>query len=230
MIEVGHKAYTLKEPIGQFIYKWNLFLRSGEERQQIDKVVQKVVFNLHETFKNPVRECTQQPYCVKENGYGEFDFPIDIYFNGTNEKYTINYFLELPPIDSFTPLNRFRKEIITFVDPNPEFRSLLIESGAIPKKMSSSTPNLTTSLKKKTNSSSILNSSLNTSSNLNTSNVSLNSPNSSFNVNSSKSNQAVNGSSFLASHSAFPSEKKKNMNKKVSFFWIQTIRLIFSFA
>lgn len=210
MIEIGHKASTLKEPIGDFIYKWNLFLRSSDERQQIDKVVQKVVFNLHETFKNPIRECTQPPYCVKENGYGEFEFPIDIFFNGADEKYTINYFLDLPPSDSLTPLHRVRKEAITFVDPNPEFRKLLIESGAIVKKISSNHSS-TTSLKKKTNSSSILNSSLNSP------NTSVNSPNSlSFvNFNSSRTNQAINGSSFLASHSAFPSEKKKTTSKKV---------------
>ncbi|RNA41687.1 AF-9 isoform X1, partial [Brachionus plicatilis] len=208
VIEIGHKASTLKEPIGDFIYKWNLFLRSGDERQQIDKVVQKVVFNLHETFKNPTRECTQPPYCVKENGYGEFEFPIDIFFNGTGEKYTINYFLDLPPAQSQTPLYRFRKEVITFVEPNPEFRKLLIESGATVKKI---LPNCsaTTSLKKKANSSSILNSSLNSP------NTSVNSPNSSLvNLNSSKLNQAINGTSFLATHSAFPSEKKKSSSKK----------------
>lgn len=128
-IEVGHKATSLKEPIGHFTHKWNLFLRSGDERN-IDKVVQKVVFNLHETFLNPTRICTQPPYCVKENGYGQFEFPIDIYFNGTNEKYALNYFIELPPMNCLTPLTRRRKEIITFFNPCPEFRSLLIESGA----------------------------------------------------------------------------------------------------
>lgn len=220
MIEIGHKASTLKEPKDKFIYKWNLFLRSGDEGQQIDKVVQKVVFNLHHTFTNPMRECTQPPYCVKENGYGEFEFPIDIYFNGTNEKYTINYFLDLPPSDSFTPLHRIRKEVISFVDPNSEFRKLLIESGATVKKVAPN-PSATTSLKKKAHSSSILNSSLKSP------NTSINSPNSSLvNLNSSKTNQAINGSSFLASHSAYPSEKRKSNSKKVGFTCFKIVKML----
>lgn len=257
VIEVGHKATTLKEPIGNLIYKWNLFLRSGDERQQIDKVVQKVVFNLHETFKNPVRVCTQPPYCVKENGYGEFAFPIDIYFKGTSDKYTIEYFLELPPANSLTPLNRFRKEKITFLNPCAELRSLLIESGATleiiaANNTTSTSSNTTTNClnnkttvqtSKKTNqqtspqsisnnNQTMCNNNLNNNNNLNANsnlNQSLSSTttttttsSSSTNVNKLNSNanstnttsSIINGSSFLASNSAFPSEKKKQINNR----------------
>jgi transcription initiation factor IIF auxiliary subunit len=106
-------------------------VRSGDEKLQIDKIVQKVIFNLHETFENNVRECTASPYCVKENGYGQFDLPIDIYFNGSDgEKYSLLYFLELPPINSTQPLHRLRKEKITFINPSPNLKRALIESGA----------------------------------------------------------------------------------------------------
>lgn len=135
VIEVGHKAQRLKEPIGEFLYKWNLFLRSADERQHLDKLVSKVVFNLHETFKEPCRVCTVPPYCVREHGYGEFEFPIDIYFNGTKNgtesKYRIQYFLELPMQDSNAPIVRLRKQFITFQNPDADFRRLLIESGAV---------------------------------------------------------------------------------------------------
>lgn len=120
----------LKEKIDNYTHKWNLFVRSGEEKQYFDKLVQKVVFNLHETFQNPIRVCKSTPFCVKENGYGEFELPIDIYFNGTNEKYTINYFLELQPLTDTKPLSNLRKEIITFINPCAEFRKILIEGGA----------------------------------------------------------------------------------------------------
>jgi len=106
-------------------------VRSGDNQQQLDKIVKKVVFNLHETFKNPIRTCTTQPYCVKESGYGQFEFPIDIYFNGTDTKYSINYYLELPSLNTTQPLCRVRKEIITFINPCPEFRKILIEGGGI---------------------------------------------------------------------------------------------------
>lgn len=131
VIEVGHKTQRLKEPFGEFPYRWNLFLRSALENQHLDKLVSKVVFNLHETFKDPRRVRDSPPFCVREHGYGEFDFPIDIYFNSKQgTKYTINYFLELPPQDSSTSLSRIRKEVISFLNPDPEFRRLLIESGA----------------------------------------------------------------------------------------------------
>lgn len=132
MIEVGHKANRLKEPHGEFPYRWNLYVRSALEHQHLDKLVSKVVFNLHETFKDPCRVCTSPPYCVREFGYGEFEFPIDIYFNGRHgeNKYTIKYLLELPPLDADPTLVRLRREFITFLNPDPEFRRLLIEAGA----------------------------------------------------------------------------------------------------
>ncbi len=108
-------------------------MRSGDHtnQQKLDLIVKKVVFNLHETFKNPTRPCFTQPYCVKESGYGQFEFPIDIYFNGTDTKYSINYYLELPSLNCTQPLSRVRKEKITFINPCPEFRKVLIEGGSI---------------------------------------------------------------------------------------------------
>ena len=134
MVEVGHKA-QLKDKIDAYgnTHRWNAFVRSGDSRHQLDKIVKKVVFNLHETFKNPMRVCLTQPYCVKENGYGQFEFPIDIYFYGTDIKYSISYYLELPELNATQPLSRVRKEIITFINPCPEFRKILIEGGGIHK-------------------------------------------------------------------------------------------------
>ena len=133
-IEVGHKA-TLKETPDSNgnTHKWNAFVRAGDQaiQQKLDIIVKKVVFNLHETFKNPTRQCTTQPYCVRECGYGQFEFPIDIYFNGIDTKYSINYYLELPSLNCTQPLSRIRKEIITFINPSAEFRKVLIEGGAV---------------------------------------------------------------------------------------------------
>ena len=105
-------------------------MRSGEETQHFDKLVQRVVFNLHETFDNPIRVITTPPFCVKENGYGEFELPIDIYFYGSSEKYSLTYFLQLPPLNTMQPLAKLRREIITFLNPCPELRRILIDGGA----------------------------------------------------------------------------------------------------
>ncbi len=110
---------------------------------QIDKLVHKVVFHLHETFANNVRVCRAPgPFCVKENGYGQFEMNIEIYFVGGNgdeeqQKYSLTYFLELPVGNSMQPLNRVRKEKISFLNPSPALRRILIECGATVKSSNS---------------------------------------------------------------------------------------------
>ena len=111
-------------------HKWNVFVRSGDQQHKLDKIVKKVVFILHETFKNPMRTCMNPPYYVKESGYGQFEFPIEIYFNGTDSKFSTNYYLELPALNNLEPLSRVRSESIEFKNPSPEFRKILIASGA----------------------------------------------------------------------------------------------------
>lgn len=54
-IEVGHKAFVKEKPDSKGnTHDWNVFVRGGDN-QSIEKFVQKVVFNLHETFKKPQR-------------------------------------------------------------------------------------------------------------------------------------------------------------------------------
>ena len=115
-------------------------MRAGEANLRIDRLVHKCVFHLHKTFANNVRVCySPGPYCVKEHGYGQFDMTIDIYFaegDSTESppiKYSLVYFLELPPANATAPLNLVRKEKISFVNPSPVLRRLLIESGAVVK-------------------------------------------------------------------------------------------------
>ncbi len=122
-------------------------MRAGDEHTHIDKLVHKVVFHLHETFADNVRTIhAPGPFCVKENGYGEFDLGIDIYFSGasSDEKYSLVYFLELPGPNSMQQLNRLRKEKISFLNPSPALRRILIESGGARVKSTSSTLTRTT--------------------------------------------------------------------------------------
>lgn len=69
------------------------------------------------------------PYCVKESGYGSFNILIEIYFNGTDEIYTLDYYLELQPLVGPKSFSRLRKVIITFSNPNPELRKVLLSGG-----------------------------------------------------------------------------------------------------
>jgi len=56
------------------------------------------VFTLHESFANPVREVLQPPWEVSEQGWGEFDIRIQIYFQDQSEKpVVVDHFLTLFP-------------------------------------------------------------------------------------------------------------------------------------
>jgi transcription initiation factor IIF auxiliary subunit len=145
-IEIGHKAWNLTNKIEDYTHKWNIFVRSGEpDKQYFDKLVQKVVFNLHSTFANPIRVLSTPPFCIKENGYGEFDLPVDIYFHGSSEKYSLTYFLQLPPLNTSAPMSMLRREIITFLNPSAEFRRILIDGGASVEKLSAKNSLITNS-------------------------------------------------------------------------------------
>lgn len=95
--------------------------------------------NIRKTENIYFKVKNEPPYCVKESGYGMFEFPIEIYFNGTNETYKINYYLELQGIDDRKPFSRLRKETITFQNPQPEFRKCLLDGGGILKSLDSTT-------------------------------------------------------------------------------------------
>ena len=74
---------------------------------------------------------------MKESGYGMFEIPIEVFFNGTNETYKLNYYLELQPPEDQRPFCKLRKETLTFYNPKNEFRKHLIEYGGVIKQIDS---------------------------------------------------------------------------------------------
>ena len=160
-LEVGHKAHVKEKPdLKGNTHDWNVFIRASES-QSIEKLINKVVFTLHETFKKPQRGkliiilkltlkknfkifktfpvIKSPPYSIKESGYGQFEFPIQIYFNGTDEVYKVDYYLELQATTDKKTFCKLRRETLTFYNPKPELRKILIESGGIVKKIDSAT-------------------------------------------------------------------------------------------
>lgn len=63
--EAGHSASRKTKPSKEgFTYDWELFLR-GTEGNDITHFVDKIVFNLHESFPKPRRTVKEPPYTVK---------------------------------------------------------------------------------------------------------------------------------------------------------------------
>lgn len=58
-LELGHRARPKPkpDPIKGFTHEWEVFIR-GLDNCKIEKFVEKVIFKLHTSFKNPIRgEC-----------------------------------------------------------------------------------------------------------------------------------------------------------------------------
>lgn len=54
LFEIGHKAVRKAKPLDAFTHDWELFVR-GSDGKEMSKYVEKIVFNLHESFPNPIR-------------------------------------------------------------------------------------------------------------------------------------------------------------------------------
>lgn len=84
----GSVAWYLGKKADEYqTHQWTLFLR-GANDEDLSAVIEKVVFTLHSSFAQPVREFTQPPYEVTEKGWGEFEAQIRIIWKDPNESAT----------------------------------------------------------------------------------------------------------------------------------------------
>lgn len=129
ILEIGHKATLLpKKLLNGYTHKWTVFVK-GHNSSKIEHCIQKVVFQLHESFENPSRDITEPPFQIKEVGYAGFEIPIQVYFKNRDKPNHVVFVHDLcllanKPNDSKTV------EKIKFINPNKEFEKCLIRSGA----------------------------------------------------------------------------------------------------
>lgn len=79
-VVVGTAAYYLGKKATEYhSHKWTLYVRSvnGEDMTHL---LSKVVFQLHPSFDNPMREYTHPPYELTETGWGEFEIAVLLHF------------------------------------------------------------------------------------------------------------------------------------------------------
>lgn len=130
--EIGHtaKLKSKKTPDG-FTHDWELYVR-GTDKSDISHFVEKVVFNLHDSFPKPKRVVKEAPYVLKESGYAGFVLPIDIHFKNRDEpkRVTFNYDLDLQ--QTGPPVHRNEIKKYTFNNPSDDFRRKLLKGGGIP--------------------------------------------------------------------------------------------------
>lgn len=88
-IVYGSVAHYLGKKADEFqTHEWTLYLR-GPNQDDLSLVVSKVVFQLHASFAQPIRELPQPPFEVTERGWGEFEAQIKIHWKDVTEKPTV---------------------------------------------------------------------------------------------------------------------------------------------
>ena len=88
-ITYGSVAFYLGKKADEYqTHEWTLFLR-GPNNEDLSGVISKVVFQLHASFAQPMREIETPPFTVTEKGWGEFEAQIKIFWKDPSEKPTM---------------------------------------------------------------------------------------------------------------------------------------------
>lgn len=143
-IVYGSVAYYLGKKADEFqTHQWTLFVR-GPNNEDLSGVISKVVFQLHASFAQPMRELTEPPFEVTERGWGEFEAQIRIIWSEpSGEKPTlVTHGIKLypppppnsppgtvVPSDTETPVVAETYDEVVFTDPTePLYQQLLTVS------------------------------------------------------------------------------------------------------
>ena len=99
-IVYGSIAFPLPKTEEYNTHRWTLYVR-GPNNEDLSQGIAKVVFQLHPSFAQPVRELTAPPFEVTEKGWGEFEASIRIVWRDPAEKaLVLIHMIKLyPPID-----------------------------------------------------------------------------------------------------------------------------------
>ena len=145
-IAYGSMAFHLKKPdSNNNTHQWTLYLR-GPNNEDLSAGIAKVVFQLHPSFPQPIREITAPPFEVTEKGWGEFEATIRIVWRDVGEKAMVlthmiklypplNPNAVLPPDNSKEPepVISEKYDEVVFTDPTETFHSQLMQTGELPK-------------------------------------------------------------------------------------------------
>uniref|UniRef100_A0A6B2EKX9 Putative transcription initiation factor iif auxiliary subunit n=1 Tax=Phlebotomus kandelakii TaxID=1109342 RepID=A0A6B2EKX9_9DIPT len=125
--EIGHDSSLKAKPTPEgFTHDWELFVR-GCDNHDISHFVEKVVFNLHESFPKPKRVIKESPYSVKESGYAGFVLSIDIYVKNREDPKKISFSYDL----DLNMIQRKQTEKFIFTNPSEDFRRKLLKGGGV---------------------------------------------------------------------------------------------------
>ncbi|CAG8728612.1 11670_t:CDS:2, partial [Cetraspora pellucida] len=122
--EVAKNIKAVKEPPKGKWRQWKVSIYATDDTGEKCPLtfVEKVEYNLHQTFSKPRQVVHKAPFILTENGWGEFDMKIVLHFVDKS----------IAPWPIYHDLN-FQKPlyevtyILEFVNPNSSFRKLLFQ-------------------------------------------------------------------------------------------------------
>ena len=131
----GSVAWYLGKKADDFqTHQWTLYLR-GPNDEDLSQCIQKVVFQLHASFQQPMREFTEPPFEVTEKGWGEFEAQIRIHWKDPSENpTTVAHGIKLYPpgtpantlpTDTETPVIAESYDEVVFTNPTEGFFRML---------------------------------------------------------------------------------------------------------
>lgn len=132
-IAFGSIAFWLgRKADDELTHRWTLFLR-GPNGEDLSYFVSKVVFTLHPSFAQPVREILEPPFEVTEMGWGEFEASMRLFFQDPRETpVDIVHTIKLYPPGNLAPsmkkpvVHEFYDEIV-FTDPSDAFYQAMVQ-------------------------------------------------------------------------------------------------------
>ena len=115
-------------------HEWTVYVRALPPDEDPSAYIKRVVFQLHPTLNPPTRVLDSPPFEVTEQGWGEFEIHVQIFFhsNATDKPLELSHMLKLyPDGDSSAPLNEAKPVVserydeIVFGEPSEDLRARL---------------------------------------------------------------------------------------------------------
>lgn len=125
----GSIAFWLGKKGTEFAtHKWTLFVR-GPSDEDLTYFIEKVVFKLHPSFAQPVREITTPPFEVTEKGWGEFEATIRLHFKDASERpvefaHVVKLYDGTPQVATRPVVSEVYDEVV-FTEPYEDFHAQL---------------------------------------------------------------------------------------------------------
>ena len=123
---LGKKAEESKS------HEWTVYLRAANADEDLSQIIKKVVFVLHPTLQPPTRTIETAPFEVTEQGWGEFEISLQIFFHDSREKpVELSHMLKLypdveaPPSQAAKPVVSERYDEFVFNSPSDGLRQRL---------------------------------------------------------------------------------------------------------